>query len=297
MITHRLGSATVLLTAIGLSVFWNSPIAKVIFCLLGLAFVLVGLTEFFNMSGKLGAAGFKRLTLFASACFILSKELQSPYVSEILNLDIATWKLQELSLSILVIFGFLAVFRSEDYKKGVMNLIASFAGFLYVCWPLSFLMDIYLWPSDDPMFGPSLMLYLILSTKMGDVGGYTVGMLTHKIIGKNHKMVPRLSPGKSWEGFCGSLIFSMITSIILMKIYNGFEINGSPLISITAAVIIGLILGAVGLMGDLAESVLKRSSGVKDSGKILPGMGGFLDVLDSLILVSPVFYAYLFFLI
>ena len=179
-------------------------------------------------------------------------------------------------------------------------MLVSMGAFLYICWPLSYLVKIYF--CSNGMFGPYMMLFLILSTKMGDVGGYAFGMTTHKLFGKNHKMVPRLSPGKSWEGYVGSLVLSTVTAFVLIKLFNGYTFNPvsggpevSPVLDPIMALPLGLILGTLGLMGDLAESVLKRASGVKDSGKILPGMGGMMDVLDSLILVSPLFYAFLWF--
>jgi phosphatidate cytidylyltransferase len=124
-------------------------------------------------------------------------------------------------------------------------------------------------------------------TKIGDTFAYITGMLSNKILkGKNHKIVPSISPKKSWEGTIGGMIFSIISSYLLYSYV--FE---------SCSVIIPFLTGTFlfwgGFCGDLAESALKRSCGVKDSGNILPGMGGVYDLLDSFIFNAPLFYFFI----
>jgi phosphatidate cytidylyltransferase len=293
MLTHRLFSAAILLTAIGLAVFWDHSIAKGLFLLMGLGMVIFAMNEFFEILKKLGYAGFKKTFIIFSSWYLINSFFSVRHISSNYTMP------EALIIGLMTLIGFMHVFRSDDFKQGILNLLVSMGAFLYICWPLSFLVKIYF--STDSMFGPYMLLFLVLSTKMGDVGGYTLGMLSFKIRGKNHKMVPKLSPGKSWEGFIGSLIFSMITAYILIKLFDGYnfptlvdgKIVPQKVLTWVWAIPLGLIFATFGLMGDLAESVLKRASGIKDSGKILPGMGGMMDVLDSLILVSPLFYAFL----
>ncbi len=134
--------------------------------------------------------------------------------------------------------------------------------------------------------GTNALLVTFLVPKLGDVGAY----LTGSLIGK-HKMTPTLSPKKTWEGFFGGLIVSMLTAVAIN--FLGRE----PLFKngVLEAMAFGLIVGLAGVFGDLFESMLKRDAMTKDASQSVPGFGGVLDVVDSVLFAAPV--AYLFFLI
>jgi phosphatidate cytidylyltransferase len=121
-------------------------------------------------------------------------------------------------------------------------------------------------------------------TKFSDCGAYVVGSL----IGR-HKMIPRVSPGKTWEGFGGALLGSVLASLACAHFAAGKLVGMTP----THAVVLGLALGGAAVVGDLIESIFKREAGVKDSGRFLPGIGGILDLLDSLLFNAPLMYLYL----
>jgi phosphatidate cytidylyltransferase len=122
-------------------------------------------------------------------------------------------------------------------------------------------------------------LYLIIfSVFSSDSGAYFIG----KMFGKN-KMVPQISPNKTWEGAIGGMIFCLAATI-LISTYFDLPIN------ITNQIVLGFIISILAQIGDITESALKRLSGVKDSGTVLPGHGGFLDRIDSFIFVLPVTY-------
>jgi len=123
-----------------------------------------------------------------------------------------------------------------------------------------------------------MLLVIVAIVKAADTGAYAVG----RLIGK-HKLIPWLSPGKTIEGFIGGLAFSALTALALL---HAFLFN---VFSLPQAIIAGIILGAIGQIGDLLESLLKRDAGVKDSGH-LPGFGGILDILDSPLLAAPAAY-------
>jgi phosphatidate cytidylyltransferase len=119
---------------------------------------------------------------------------------------------------------------------------------------------------------------------MGDTGAYTVG----RIFGR-HKMAPRLSPGKTIEGAVGAIIFACLGAWLSFR----YLIPAMSPTEIPAAIpggwaIYGVLVGVVGLFGDLAESFIKRDVGRKDSSTWMPGFGGVLDILDSLLLAAPV---------
>ena len=124
--------------------------------------------------------------------------------------------------------------------------------------------------------GRSWLLYALLMTFAADTGAFFVG----KLVGR-HRMAPTVSPGKTWEGFVGGLTFALGASVGLSSLL------GLP-VSILGQLILGLLLGLTAALGDLSESFMKRRASVKDSGVIVPGHGGILDRMDSLLVTIPV---------
>jgi len=124
----------------------------------------------------------------------------------------------------------------------------------------------------------------VLVTKFSDTGAYAVGSL----IGR-HKMIPRVSPGKTWEGFGGAIFLSTVSSLLFVQIFGAhmFGMNSMH------ALILGVVLSSTAVIGDLIESLFKREAGLKDSGHFFPGIGGILDLLDSLLFNAPIMYIYL----
>ncbi len=126
---------------------------------------------------------------------------------------------------------------------------------------------------------------LVIVTKVGDVGAYTLGRLFGR-----RKMVPLLSPGKTWMGGFGALVGSSLGAILWLQFATPlFNSTWHPPVWYWSA-FYGLVLGIVGLIGDLCESLIKRDVGKKDSALLLPGFGGLLDLLDSVLYASPVAY-------
>ncbi len=138
--------------------------------------------------------------------------------------------------------------------------------------------------SVGPMGWP---LFVILLTQCDDIAAALVG----RRIGR-HKMTPSISPGKSWEGFAGGLVVTVVLSIVaaprLTSLAVGFPSWQGPAIAVGA----GVIVSVVGFFGDVNMSALKREAGVKDSGSLLPGMGGMIDRIDSLTFTAPAMYYY-----
>ncbi len=340
MLKHRLITASIMILLLGSAVFWASPYAGLIFTTLGVLMALVALHEYFQLTARLDLPGFPRMTMAFGGVLVaglgligfrhsldLAKQQESLLASIVSRMPVVGEELQgRLALDYQMnLFGagvmllflfccFIQVSRAKDFRLGIRNLLASLAGFFYLCWTLSFLIKTYYFQAtigEHSRLGPFLVFFVIMVTKFGDVGGYTFGKLTAMRKNGNHKMVPRLSPGKSWEGFVGSLIFSVLVALGLLTWYHSRYGGGTApmqmvaksvlgadriILNVPLAIGIGLVLAAVGLIGDLAESILKRAADVKDSGKALPGMGGALDALDSLIFIAPAFYVYLTFL-
>jgi phosphatidate cytidylyltransferase len=136
-----------------------------------------------------------------------------------------------------------------------------------------------------------LLLALFVLIWVNDTGAYCVGSLTAKRKNGNHKMTPHISPKKSWEGPFGGVLFTLLASFILYRL-GWFDAIALKKIGVFGALLFGILVSAFGTMGDLMESLMKRSLGVKDSGVFLPGHGGILDRFDSVLLAAPVLTFY-----
>ncbi len=204
----------------------------------------------------------------------------------------------ECMLLVLMVFGvLLRVLFDSRIQKPVEHAGVTLIGFFYLPFMLSFFIRLAQWGAVDlfeiptARVGVYLASYLALVVKIGDVGAFAVGMLAGK-----HKMFPRISPKKSWEGFAGGLAASMLASVAMVQFAQRCEwVPGGPLksLGIVHALALGLALTLVGVLGDLVESMFKRAANTKDSAGLLPGMGGILDMFDSLIFTPAVLYFYL----
>jgi phosphatidate cytidylyltransferase len=134
-------------------------------------------------------------------------------------------------------------------------------------------------PFVDGGYNPKIIIGIFILIWTNDTFAYIVG----KSLGK-HKLLERISPKKTIEGFIGGLVFTMLASYLLSCFFTFF--------SASTWIITGIFVGLFGTIGDLIESKFKRSAGVKDSGKIMPGHGGILDRLDSVIFVVPFLYLF-----
>jgi phosphatidate cytidylyltransferase len=175
--------------------------------------------------------------------------------------------------------------------KSVVQLSAAVFSLAYVGLLLSFLVQlraIDVDPVDQSgRWGLVALVSLVAVVKAGDIGAYTVG----RLIGR-HKMTPLLSPGKTWEGAGGAIVFAALAAWLIEKLWVhqdsslALTSDASPI----AWVAYGVLIGIVGLLGDLAESLIKRDLGRKDSSDWMPGFGGVLDLLDSILFAAPVAY-------
>jgi phosphatidate cytidylyltransferase len=191
-----------------------------------------------------------------------------------------------------LLFFLLTMFARQMFARlrgdePLQTMAYTLFGLLYVLWLYNFITKIvYVVPrsSTGAVTGQFYVLYLITITKFSDMGAY----LTGSVIGR-HQMIPHISPKKTWEGFGGALVFSLLASLALYKLMPGHL----SVLTVTHATVLGLLLGFAAVIGDLAESIIKRSTGVKNSGNILPGIGGALDLVDSLLFTAPLLFFYL----
>ena len=158
----------------------------------------------------------------------------------------------------------------------IADVCISFFGSFYWGFSLTCLLAIRVSIPSGEFFGGLFIVFLLIAVSVNDGFAYLFG----KAFGK-HRMSPHISPKKTWEGFFAGMIFSTSTWFLLL-IFPGIEI------SIFQCIIFGIAISIVGVLGDLVESRMKRNSGVKDSGKLMPGHGGLLDRIDSMSLVAIV---------
>lgn len=231
-------------------------------------FIVLGLYEFFNMLEKKGISIYKYFGIGMGAVIPLSIVFRFEPTK--------SWEL--LFIMAALLFLILMQFRRRENSGVVVSISTTIFGILYVSWFLSFLIKIrYL------LGGSGLFFTVILITKSGDIGAYLVGSR----LGKT-PLIPRISPNKSVEGSAAGLLFSIAAAIAC---------RGFLKLSYMHAGLVGLLFGILAQLGDLSESLIKRDCQVKDSGSLLPGMGGALDLVDSLIFTAPVFYFYMSFIL
>lgn len=180
-------------------------------------------------------------------------------------------------LGVTLLAVLLPLWRLGDIRTAGLRMLAGVAGPFYVGCLVA---TLALMRRDLGEAGPSFVFLTLTLAWMGDTGGYTFGRLFGK-----HKLYEAVSPKKTREGFGGSILFAAGSALLASFTYL-------PELPWIHGVILGVVGGALGQCGDLAESLLKRSTGVKDSGALLPGHGGILDRIDALMVVAPVVYLY-----
>jgi phosphatidate cytidylyltransferase len=187
--------------------------------------------------------------------------------------------LSALTLALFAWNGFLSPLDQvlPDTAQGIFGLI-------WIAYPLTLIP--LLWKQED---GPALLLFLMVCVWSGDIAALYVG----RAFGK-HKLAPRLSPGKTWEGSIASIVGSILIAGLVVYISDTLSARGNTVLHISEPLWQSLVLAAIinvaAQLGDLLESAIKRGAGVKDSGNILPGHGGILDRIDALLVAAPVLW-------
>jgi phosphatidate cytidylyltransferase len=259
------------------------------FVLLVAGLGLVGLFEYYVMLDAKKLPNFKVFGMLCGAVMLggsfywLAWQQKSPD-------GLYDFEIGALLLFMFIVFGRQMFLKVQELVP-LETIAFTLFGLFYVAWPFSFVAKIvYMLPRDGAghVTGHWYVLFLVMVTKFSDMGAY----LTGSLIGK-HPLVPHISPKKTWEGFFGALAFSIGAGCALVWLLG-------PRLSYIGyghAAMLGLVLGFAAVVGDLAESLIKRSCGVKDSGRFLPGIGGALDLIDSILFTAPMMFFYLRFVL
>lgn len=187
-------------------------------------------------------------------------------------------------LLIILMVIFFRLFGYTDPRQALRNALGTLFGFMYVAFFWSFFVRLYMVGGPDSPTRAAF--YLLLAVKWGDAGAYFIGSRFGK-----HKLVPRISPKKSWEGLFGGFLFSGIVGVLWWAFTGGML--GPHHFPLVHALILGVLLPIIGTLGDLVESMFKRAVDIKDSGALAHGMGGMLDMIDSLLFAAPFMYIYI----
>jgi CDP-diglyceride synthetase len=284
---RRLTSTVILWTIVLTALFSkNKLLSDYVFGGTMVFLAVTGLIEFYGLVAKKNQVCFRNWGIIGGILLMAGTFLN---LTGVLGRQDSPARVNDFETTFLILFVLglcLRQFFSKNSPSSIFAIATTLLGLMYVPWLLNFIQKIqfFSFPEGFAGTGKIYVLYFILVTKFSDSGAYAVGSL----IGR-HKMIPRISPGKTWEGFAGAILVSTGASVLFAHFFRD-QMYGMTTIH---AIIIGVILSVSAVVGDLIESLFKREAGVKDSGKLFPGIGGILDLLDSLLFNAPLMYLYL----
>lgn len=270
---QRLLMSSLGIIGLAMSIYYSyCSFFKPVFALLNAGIVSFALVEYYQLARNKGFHPSAIFGVISSIFYILalSFSLHHP----------AFFGFPSLVLLFSFVLLFLTFFNQQSLALG--NLAITSFGIGYLTVPLSCALSInYFFPENAGEDGRLWLTYVLLTSKITDVGAYFCG----KILGKT-KLAPAISPKKTIEGAIGGTTTALITSVLFAFLASHFTAFNMTFLQ---SIWIGLTVSILAQLGDLAESLLKRDAGVKDSSH-LPGLGGVLDIVDSLVFTLPLMY-------
>lgn len=261
----RTATIIIVVPLVFLTILWK----KFPFFIVIMIVALLGLRELYSIARKQGYKPLYILGAILTSYFILVS------VYDIYSLN---YYIENIVITFFIILSFIIQLFKKDYSKVLTEISITIFGSIYLGYLFSFILKI-----KDLPNGNYFLISLLIITWANDTGAYLIGTK----LGKN-KIFPRISPKKTIEGSIGGIIFGIAST---------FAFKGWLNLTFNELLSLGLLISIIAQLGDLFESVLKRGSGIKDSGTLIPGHGGILDCLDSLMFTAPVFYYYIILLI
>ncbi|MBS0615095.1 MAG: CDP-archaeol synthase [Verrucomicrobia bacterium] len=271
-------SGTAIIIVALLIFFSYHPIVNILLVLTIATITGVAIWEYAQMAKSKGLQPASKLMIAVAVFEVIAFYISSAYP-----------EFSKLAL-LIIILGFISFFIAhfKETSNALLNIAVEFFGVCYIALPFSFMMAI-LYPFSSQYAlqdGRWWLFYLITVTKVTDIGGYFAGKLWG-----SRPLARQLSPKKTVEGAIGGFVSAVLLSVIYSLLSQAFSMSSFHL-GLIHAIWIGMVIGVLAQIGDLAESLLKRDAVVKDSNSI-PGVGGILDMVDSLLFTSPVVYFFI----
>lgn len=278
-LSKRISTSLSVVTAAALLITYstNSIVSGVIVFVMA-ALAAVGVWEYARLATSKGLTPAVNLMIGVAVCEVIAFFIAHKWIHS-----------AELPVFVFALgVGLFFLNRFRETEEALLHVAVEFFGVAYVAIPLSYMLAILypISPIELDRDGRWWLVYLLLVTKITDVGAYFFGRMWGK-----HRLAPLLSPKKTIEGAIAGFICAVLASLAMVYIGHKFAGDSFPL-KIGDALWLGMMIGIFGQIGDLAESLLKRDAVVKDSNR-LPGLGGILDMVDSLIFTAPIVYFYL----
>ena len=240
------------------------------------AFSLMAQYELYNLTQKLGWKAYRSLGLIMGGCLMLVTAWPGFFMDTfVLEADVA------LVLAITCVLAALFGIRNRQIQENFQSFGGTLLGLLLIPLMMSYFIRIaHLFPNG--LVGPMTCLWVVVVAKFSDIGAFLAGSLLGK-----RKLAPQISPGKTWEGLIGGILLGCATGYLFARLFPDYlPLEFHPWLAAYFAVFIAIMAA----LSDLFESTIKRQAGVKDSGACIPGIGGVLDLIDSLLLSAPVAY-------
>ncbi|MFQ5513397.1 MAG: phosphatidate cytidylyltransferase [Myxococcota bacterium] len=280
-LTLRLITALILVPP----VVWVCYTGGLAFVAVVIAFNLIAINEFYSFISQKGVLPHRLLGTLAAGVLPLIVYLGDAFL--------ATSFMTAVLLTVMV----LQLTKSE-LRESISSVSATFFGIFYVGWLLSHAVSVRFIHEDlrarygvlleghlDPQMGFFFMILCLSAAVLSDAGAYFVGRRYGR-----HKLAPAISPNKTIEGALGGILVGALGAAVVKVIFDQIPLQASRELSFRTALLFGVVIASVATLGDLVESVLKRDAALKDAGRILPGVGGVLDRIDSALLAIPVMY-------
>lgn len=280
---QRLISGPLILAGVTAAACWAPSVVN---CAVLIAIAGLAILEFYHLLDLGGIPSFRVMGVVFSVLLIATT-----WASYAFGTVFLAGELEQGIVFGLVIAILIRQFPQKYNDQPLATMACTLLGFLYVPFLFNYFTKLaFAWEpvgflGTASATGRLLVFYLIAVVKFTDVGAFAVGMRWGR-----HKLIPRISPAKTWEGFFGGILAGLATSLVFCWLAGGRL--GSVTMHLHDAIALGILLPVVGTIGDLTESMLKRAASAKDSSALVPGMGGFLDVLDSLLFAAPVMFIY-----
>jgi phosphatidate cytidylyltransferase len=264
---------------IGVGVCLFSP---TLFNLLAVALITVGVVEFYAMARNRGLAPHSVIGVLCSIAICLVAWTGRPITL-----------LYSFAASTIIVCTFA---MTRNLRNAMVNIAVTVFGMLYVGWFCSHIILLRQLPFDHhgaklDFGGAGYVIMLLVLLWLGDGGAFFAGTGWGR-----HKLVPAISPNKTIEGSIGGIVITLVGAVLIKDaglLLNTFGVALFPDLGYVHYLLVGLGIALAGQVGDLCESYLKRDAGLKDTGNLFPGHGGFLDRFDSLLFTAPLFYYFL----